>query len=540
MTHDSTIYALLYCRVSSQRQKEEGGGLESQEFRCRERARQKGYAYEKTFLDSFTGGGDFMKRPAMRELLADIDGNPDKRYVVIFDDLKRFARDVIFHWKLRQEFQARNVLVECLNFNFEDTPEGAFIETVLAAQGELERKQNRRQVIQKQKARLERGYWPFFAPPGYRHSKDSVHGKLLVLTEPAAGLIKHALEGFASGRFPEQTDVQRFLQRGNFNDGKPVYLEAVKRLLTRVLYTGYIEYPAWDVARRQGHHAPLISLATYERIQERLRGTVKTFARKDVNEDFPLRGFVLCSTCRAPYTASWSRGRNATFPYYRCKTKGCGQQNKSVPRSALEDHFEIILKRLKPRPQMLDLTKAICLRVWQEKSGDGQTVRARCQAELVQIRQEIAALADRAARASNETVASAYERRITELATRELVVKEQEEKIEPTSRQAFGTALGTVFDILKDPDLQWENGDIHDRRLLLRLLFSEKLAYDRQMGFGTAGFSLPVALFQMSTGSRFQLVEMVRNSWNQLFTFIFESQEMLRSRERKIDWRDAA
>src|SRR2546427_30859 len=102
MRSNTETYSLLYCRVSSLKQKAEGHGLESQEFRCRERSNQKGYIYEKTFLDSFSGGGDFMKRPAMRELLAYIDANPDKQYVVIFDDLKRFARDVIFHWTLRR------------------------------------------------------------------------------------------------------------------------------------------------------------------------------------------------------------------------------------------------------------------------------------------------------------------------------------------------------------------------------------------------------------------------------------------------------
>jgi hypothetical protein len=60
-------------------------------------------------------------------------------YVVIFDDLKRFARDTIFHLKLRQELDAYHASVECLNFKFEDTPEGQFVKTVIAAQGQLDR-----------------------------------------------------------------------------------------------------------------------------------------------------------------------------------------------------------------------------------------------------------------------------------------------------------------------------------------------------------------------------------------------------------------
>lgn len=37
-------------------------------------------------------------------------------YVGIFDDLKRFARDTVFHLKLQQELAAYRATVECLNF----------------------------------------------------------------------------------------------------------------------------------------------------------------------------------------------------------------------------------------------------------------------------------------------------------------------------------------------------------------------------------------------------------------------------------------
>ena len=42
-------HAVIYCRVSSKSQEEEGHGLESQETRCREHARLKGYTVEAVF-----------------------------------------------------------------------------------------------------------------------------------------------------------------------------------------------------------------------------------------------------------------------------------------------------------------------------------------------------------------------------------------------------------------------------------------------------------------------------------------------------------
>jgi len=124
--------ALIYCRVSTTKQTIEGSGLQSQESRCRRYAEEKGYAVAAVFPDDVSAG--------MVSLLAFLDAQPEENFVVIFDDLKRFARDTVFHIQLRQALEERGAAVECLNFKFEDTPEGQFIETIMAAQAKLCRK----------------------------------------------------------------------------------------------------------------------------------------------------------------------------------------------------------------------------------------------------------------------------------------------------------------------------------------------------------------------------------------------------------------
>src|SRR3989344_4391820 len=119
---------LVYARVSDKSQETYGHGREGQDARCKDDLRNIRVPYEESFLDTFTGGGDFMKRPAMRALLEYIDANPHKKFVVVFDDLKRFARDVEFHIRLRSAFKARDVVLRCLNFNFDESPEGEFVE----------------------------------------------------------------------------------------------------------------------------------------------------------------------------------------------------------------------------------------------------------------------------------------------------------------------------------------------------------------------------------------------------------------------------
>ena len=489
--------AIIYARVSSERQKTEGHGLESQEHRCREYAERKGYEVEKVFKDSFTGGGDFMQRPAMAELLVYLEDRPLVNYVVIFDDLKRLARDTMAHIKLRNSFDALMAKVECPNFTFEDTPEGMFIETILAAQGQLERQQNKRQVIQKQKARLESGYWPFFPPPGYVQKKSPLHGKLLVADEPKASIIREALEGFASGRFQEQMDVQNFLNKEGFYDGKrKIYLEQVKRLLTRVTYAGYVEYPDWGVARRKAHHDGLVSLETYLKIQERLSGKVITFTRKDLNEDFPARGFILCATCSNALTASWSTGRKAKFPYYRCKTATCVEAGKSIKRDDLESDLVKILKSIKPKQEVLDYTKARLLVKWNKKIADLERHIRVKERELVGVRNEIKDLSALAGKTKDERIRNVYEARLTELMDKELVLAAKVENPEKNNID-FGTACDTVFEYLKNPYAKWHTGVLVEQRLVLRVVFSELLKYDRHEGFGTAQLALPLKVFEV-------------------------------------------
>lgn len=95
--------AVIYCRVSSRNQQQEGHGLESQQSRCRDYSAAKGYDLAAMYPDNVTGGGDFLKRPGMMSLLAFLDAQPDQKFVVIFDDLKRYARDTRFHLQLKRE-----------------------------------------------------------------------------------------------------------------------------------------------------------------------------------------------------------------------------------------------------------------------------------------------------------------------------------------------------------------------------------------------------------------------------------------------------
>ena len=494
--NDEPTKAVIYCRVSTKRQKEEGHGLDSQEHRCRQYAAANGYEVEAVFPDDVSGGGDFMKRPGMVALLAYLDARPGERYVVIFDDLKRYARDTEFHLRLRRIMAERGAIRECLNFNFEDSPEGKFFEILAAAQGELEREQHGRQVSQKMHARVENGYYCFGKIPGYRYVDAPNGGTIMVPEEPAASVIREALEGMASGHFQTTAEVQRFFGASGAirkNRNGEVNWQTVRDILRRPLYAGYIGLKKEGGRLRPAKHEPLVSYATWRKVQDRLDSASLAPARKDFNADFPLRGFVCCASCGHPMTAAWSKGRSAHYPYYKCHQRACESRGKSVRKEKVEAEFEAVLKKLKPSPTLLNIVGTLFADRWDQEGRNGQDRAAAARAEIGQLETRIDKLVGCIMEAENARVIKAYEKQITAL---------DDEKLRLNAiaadagrpRSTFEGSFRTAWAFLSNPWKLWASGILDHQRLVLRLAFSGPLRYCRNEGFRTAAIAEPLRL----------------------------------------------
>ena len=520
---------VIYCRVSSRKQLVEGDGLRSQEQRCRMYAQSQGYEVRRVFREEALSGGS-INRKAMDALLLYLGAQPPG-IVVMIEDLKRFARDVEIHFDLKFAIFQRGGRLESPLFRFEDTPEGKFIETIVAAQAELERNQNKRQVVSRMKARLEQGFWTFNPTAGYVYKSDPLFKKVLVPDAVKAPLVTEALEGFAQGRFASAMDVTRFLAGRGFFGPRPDlrdrrHLLASGRMLRHPLYTGHVEYRPWGVSLRKGHHAALISLDTHLAIRRRLDARMPAAPRADTQADFVLRGFVACCECGTALTASWSRGEFKRYPYYHCRVRQCGLYGKAIPRSRLEMDFLILLAGLAVTPETLALAQALCEDVLALKLRQGEEERRAREKEVERLDADLVLVADRLARSPSEVVARALERRIEELS---LLRAQRAEELVPTDtlRVDVGTAFSRARNVLQNPRQTWEEGDLDMKRLVARLVFTGLLRYDRNKGFGTADLSLPYLIFGQSQRHELHLVDLSAESWNGIITVLLEWQASL-------------
>lgn len=483
--------AVIYCRVSSAKQKVLGDGLSSQETRCREFAQMRGYDVVQVFKDD--ASGSLIKRPGMQAMLKFLRGRRRDPHIVIIDDISRLARGVLAHWELRAAIDGAGGILESPSIEFGDGSDSQLVENMLASVSQHQRQKNGEQTKNRMRGRLLNGYWVFRAPIGYKYERVSGHGKMLVPDEPLASHIREALEGFASGRLATKAEVCRFLAS---RPGYPVdsygsvFVERVTEMMSRITYAGYIEVPHWNVPLRKGHHQGLVSLETWQAVQARLGEKVRVATRTDINADFPLRGFVCCADCGDPLTANWTKGRSNHYPYYLCRTKGCASEAKSIARSTIEAEFAELLRALCPTPELVSLASHLFRDLWDQKLAAGAATKKQLSAELMQIERKIEQLLDRLIETDSASVVAACEKRVRENEEQKLVLAEKIARC-GTPLTSFDESFRTALDFLGSPWKLWDSEQLEDKRAVLKLAFSGRLAYARNQGFRTAEIAFP-------------------------------------------------
>ena len=276
-----------------------------------------------------------------------------------------------------------------------------------------------------------------------------------------------------------------------------MHIERVAEMFDRCVYAGHITHEDWGLRLIPAKHEPLISLATWQTIQDRRYAIAKVPSRKDISDDFPLRGFVTCAHCSEPLTACWSKGRSARYPYYLCDTRGCPEARKSVRREKIEGEFETLLASLKPTEGLFNLAFDMFRDLWDARLMSARSQGASLEKDIKLVERKIEQLLDRIVEASSDSVVRAYEKRIQDMEMQKALMRE---KIANCGKplKSFNETYRTAFDFLANPCRLWHSPHIEDRRAVLKLVFAEKLPYARGEGYRTAQIAMP---FKMLGGT---------------------------------------
>ena len=177
-------------------------------------------------------------------------------------------------------------------------------------------------------------------------------------------------------------------------------------------------------------------------------------------------------------------------PYYLCHSRGCDSYGKSIRRDVIEGQFEDLLKEMQPSANLLQAARAMFKDLWDHRLATGATRAKALKTELAKVTEQVEQFLDRIADTTVPSVVAAYEKRIKSLEDRKIVLAEN---IAHCGRpvRSFDETLRTAFDFLASPCNLWASDRLDDKRTMLKLAFTYRLAYTKKEGFRTPHFSLP-------------------------------------------------
>jgi DNA invertase Pin-like site-specific DNA recombinase len=302
--------AVLYARVSSKEQREEGYSVEAQLRLLREYATKQGFDIAEEFIDveSASKSG----RTGFNAMLAYLQKQSSCRVVLVektdrlYRNLKDYARLDVKDCGLSIHLVKEG---EVLSPDSRSSQQFVHGIKVLVARNYSQNLGEETIKGMTEKART--GMYPSSAPVGYRNA-DGPAGKRVIVPDPdTAPVIYRLFELFASGDFSLKELVDHARTEGLTLRGKRIQKSVLHQILRRRLYSGDFDF---NGETYRGAYEAVVSPDMWERVQSLLDRHGKNNQHR-IKHDFAYSGLIRCGHCACMLVAEIKKGR---YVYYHC------------------------------------------------------------------------------------------------------------------------------------------------------------------------------------------------------------------------------
>jgi len=203
---------LIYTRVSTQEQAKEGQSIDAQIKISNTYAKENKIAIVDIYKDGGKSGSN-TNRAGLQDMLARITNDKAIDCVLVMDT-DRLARNTLDHLSIKALLKKHDVqLISISQPMIDDSPEGRFIDTVLAGANALQSQITGRKTSKVMEEKARAGWWPGMAPIGYKNTinptPSSNLDKKIVTPHPQTGpivtqKIRRATAGSARRTHPDR------------------------------------------------------------------------------------------------------------------------------------------------------------------------------------------------------------------------------------------------------------------------------------------------------------------------------------------------
>ena len=329
---------VVYARVSTVEQREEGYSLDAQMALLRDYALKKGFNISGEFLDAESGAkagrnefGHLVE--AVRELGKDcaiVCEKTDRLYRNFSDMVKVDELGVELH------FVKENIVV-----GPDSRSNDKFIHSIKVCLAKHFSDNLREEVKKGMTEKAKQGIFPSMAPVGYVNTVDG-HRKVIKPDPELAPMVRRVFEAYAAKEVSLDGATALAKSLGiRTRTGKVYARSSIARMLENPVYMGIVRWSGEDYP---GIHEPIISAELYQRVQVVMHGRT-TNAGFTTTYSFPYRGLMTCAHCGCNITAEIKKGK---YVYYRCT----GMRDRKCPgmqvvrEEVLTEQFASLLEGL--------------------------------------------------------------------------------------------------------------------------------------------------------------------------------------------------
>jgi site-specific DNA recombinase len=316
--------AVIYLRVSTDRQAEKDLSLPTQLHICEKFAHEQGFSVLKVFEDAGESART-SDRPSFLEMI-DFCLAQVKAFniaAVICWDTSRFARnraDAILH---KRQLGKKGIKVLFASQPIADGPEGEFLEGILESADEFYSKQLSRNIIRGMEENARRGFRNGARTPfGYRliriqDEKGNQKGRLEideVEAEAVRTMFRLCLDGYGCLATADQLAKRGILDRG----GRPFTKKSVEKMLGNVAYMGTLRFRNISI---DNVHPAVISKSVFGEVQRiRKERSPEKIPGRSVASSLLFSSLLFCGSCGRKLTFERTFKPSKTYTYYSCSS----------------------------------------------------------------------------------------------------------------------------------------------------------------------------------------------------------------------------
>jgi DNA invertase Pin-like site-specific DNA recombinase len=457
--------AVIYCRVSTKEQVEEGNSLITQEKNCTEYAEKNGYSVERVYIEQ----GESAKtadRTELKKLLSFCTTKKNEIKAVIAYKIDRISRNIDDYSQIRIQLKRFGVEIKSTSEKFEDTAAGRFMENIIANVAQFDNDVRAERSIGGMRDAVREGRYVWMAPYGYSNVKQD--GRTTIAPNEFSKWVVKAFNEISMNLSPVDEIRRRLTREGMITQaGKAMSRSNFFHMIRNEIYTGWMEKFG---ERHKGRFEPLVSEELFREVQRILDAKNKKHKQYLLESpDFPLRRFIKHPSGKM-VTGSWSKGRNSKYPYYFIHST-----NFSFRKEQLEHIFQSLLNRFQ-----LDSTYYSDLRKYvKDELSSRFGVRKIDQTNLPRIINELKTKKNSLLEKNLQGVISDdfFKDRVA-IIDEEL--RNLERKLAEPSENTidFTRLLDLMNQLFKNPGELWANADFQDKLKLQWFYFPEGLVFD--------------------------------------------------------------